>query len=179
MNYHDITKCDMLNGDGLRVVLWVAGCSHHCPGCQNPITHDPDGGIPFDEDAKSEIFKELSMNYHTGITFSGGDPFHQANIETVLSLAKEIREKFPDKTIWSYTGYTLDEIMQDTSSYGNTRRMLVDQLDVLVDGKYIESLRDINLQWVGSSNQTVYRFHRRKGALTNYESETISGTASK
>ena len=76
MRYHNITKDDMLNGDGLRVVLWVAGCSHHCKGCQNPITWDPDGGIPFDEAAKQEIFEQLDKDYISGITFSGGDPLH-------------------------------------------------------------------------------------------------------
>lgn len=79
MRYHNITKDDMLNGDGLRVVLWVAGCGHHCKGCQNPITWDPNGGIPFDDAAKAEIFEQLDKDYISGITFSGGDPLHEAN----------------------------------------------------------------------------------------------------
>lgn len=180
MNYHNITKCDMLNGDGLRVVLWVAGCDHHCPGCQNPITHDQNGGILFDEAAKAEIFKELSMDYCAGITFSGGDPFYQANIKTVLVLAKEIREKFPDKNIWSYTGYTLDEIMRDDSCYGNDRRLFASQLDVLVDGRYVEALRDADLHWVGSSNQIIHRLHFYKEKRTDdtYDSTTVFDAAS-
>ena len=79
MRYHNITKDDMLNGDGLRVVLWVAGCGHHCKGCQNPITWDPNGGIPFDDAAKAEIFEQLDKDYISGITFSGGDPLYEAN----------------------------------------------------------------------------------------------------
>ena len=92
MRYHNITKDDMLNGDGLRVVLWVAGCGHHCKGCQNPITWDPNGGIPFDDAAKAEIFEQLDKDYISGITFSGGDPLYEANRADVTALAKEIKE---------------------------------------------------------------------------------------
>ena len=94
MRYHNITKDDMLNGDGLRVVLWVAGCEHKCEGCHNPITWDPDGGLPFGEDEKSEIFTELDKPHISGITFTGGDPLYQSNINGVETLAKEIKEKY-------------------------------------------------------------------------------------
>lgn len=146
MRYHNITKDDMLNGDGLRVVLWVAGCSHGCPGCQNPVTWDPDGGIPFDEEAKQEIFTELDKDYVSGITFSGGDPLHEKNIDGVTALAREIREKYPQKTIWLYTGYTWKEIC---------KLEIVTYLDVLVDGRFEESKKDNNLHWRGSANQFV------------------------
>ena len=99
MRYHNITKDDMLNGDGLRVVLWVAGCEHHCPNCQNPVTWDINGGLEFDEAAKKEIFDELEKNYVSGITFSGGDPLHTQNRKDVGALIEEIKEKFPNKTI--------------------------------------------------------------------------------
>ena len=94
MRYHNITKDDMLNGDGLRVVLWVAGCEHHCPKCQNPVTWDINGGLEFDEAAKKEIFDELEKNYVSGITFSGGDPLHTQNRKDVGALIEEIKEKF-------------------------------------------------------------------------------------
>lgn len=94
----------MLNGDGLRVVLWVAGCNHCCKECQNPITWDPDGGLLFDESAKQEIFEQLEKPYISGITFSGGDPMHPVNRADVRELMSEIREKYPTKTIWMYTG---------------------------------------------------------------------------
>ena len=110
MRYHNITKDDMLNGEGLRTVLWVAGCSHHCPQCHNPVTWDINGGLVFDEQAKEELFEELKKDYVSGVTFSGGDPFHLENREEIGALAKEIREKFPDKTIWLYTGYRWEEI---------------------------------------------------------------------
>ena len=94
MQYHNITKDDMLNGDGLRVVLWVAGCGHACPGCHNPITWDENGGLPFDEAAKEEIFTELAKDYVSGVTFSGGDPLYPANREQVGALAREAHARF-------------------------------------------------------------------------------------
>ena len=100
MKYHDITKVDMKNGDGLRVVLWVSGCSHHCKECQNPITWNPDDGIVFDDSAKKEIFDELEKPYISGITFSGGDPLYETNRTEIRSLMQEIRTKYPNKTIW-------------------------------------------------------------------------------
>lgn len=146
MRYHNITKDDMLNGDGLRVVLWVAGCSHGCKGCQNPITWDPNGGIPFGEEDKEEIFEQLDKSYIEGITFSGGDPLHDSNIKDVTALAREIRAKYPQKTIWLYTGYLWEEIKN---------LPIVKCLDVLVDGKFDLATRDVNLKWKGSPNQRV------------------------
>ncbi len=146
MRYHNITKDDMLNGDGLRVVLWVAGCSHCCKECQNPITWDPDGGLPFDEDAKQEIFEQLEQSYISGITFSGGDPLHSANRLDVRNLMSEIREKYPDKTIWLYTGYEWKDIWHYP---------MMKYVDVVVDGEFKIDLRDTNLLWKGSSNQKV------------------------
>lgn len=146
MRYHNITKEDMLNGDGLRVVLWFAGCAHHCKNCQNPITWDPDGGLPFDEDAKQELFEELDKDYISGITFSGGDPLYLGTRDGLLELIKEIREKYPKKTIWLYTGYLWEEICD---------LELISYLDVVVDGKFVEELKDNNLPWKGSSNQRV------------------------
>ena len=138
MRYHNITKDDMLNGDGLRVVLWVAGCNHGCKGCQNPITWDPCGGLPFTEREKKEIFQELDKSYISGITFSGGDPLYPANVQDVTALAS--------KTIWLYTG-SLWKDVKDLE--------IVRYLDVLVDGKFVESLKDVNLAWRGSGNQKV------------------------
>ncbi len=99
----------MLNGDGLRVVLWVAGCEHHCPNCQNPVTWDINGGLEFDEAAKKEILMNLK-NYVSGITFSGGDPLHTQNRKDAGALIEEIKEKFPNKTIWIYSGYDWQEV---------------------------------------------------------------------
>ncbi len=146
MRFHNITKDDMLNGDGLRVVLWVAGCSHRCRECQNPVTWDPDGGIPFTEESKRELFAELGKPYISGVTFSGGDPLYRSNEPEILELAKEIREKFPGKTIWLYTGSVWDEIKDHE---------IIGYVDVLVDGEYVKELRSTQLYWRGSSNQRV------------------------
>ena len=146
MRYHNITKDDMLNGSGLRVVLWVSGCVHCCPHCQNPITWDPEGGLPFDESARQEIFDELEKDYISGITFSGGDPLYMGTREGLLELIREIRKRYPEKTIWLYTGYMWEEI---------SHLELISYLDVLVDGRFVEELKDNNLPWKGSSNQRV------------------------
>lgn len=161
MNYHNITHDDMLNGDGLRVVLWVAGCSHHCKGCQNPVTWDPNSGIPFDEDAKQEIFTELSKEYISGITFSGGDPLYIENVKEIFDLIKEIKEKFPTKTIWLYSGYKWEEIFSNSDLIPNYetiydyRKEIIELCDVFVDGEYVEDKRDVSLKWCGSSNQRI------------------------
>ncbi len=136
----------MLNGDGLRVVLWVAGCSHCCRECHNPVTWDVNGGLPFTEEEKQEIFRELNKDYISGITFSGGDPLHSANIMDVTELAKEIREKYPKKTIWLYTGALWEEVCKEE---------IVRYLDVLVDGEFEADKKDVTLHWKGSSNQRV------------------------
>ncbi len=146
MRYHNITKDDMLNGDGLRVVLWVAGCDHGCRGCQNPITWDPNGGLEFDEAAEQEIFDQLEKSYIAGVTFSGGDPLYWGNVHDITALAKKIKEKYPKKTIWLYTG----------SLWENLQKMeILKYLDVLVDGEFVEAKKDVSLQWKGSSNQRV------------------------
>lgn len=146
MRYHNITKDDMLNGDGLRTVLWVAGCSHGCRNCQNPITWDICGGLPFDDAAKEELFAELKKDYVSGVTLSGGDPLHKKNRDDAGALIREIHEKFPEKTIWVYTGYLWDEVKD---------LPFMRYVDVLVDGKFVEALKDTTLHWKGSSNQKV------------------------
>lgn len=136
----------MLNGDGLRVVLWVAGCNHCCKNCQNPLTWDPDGGLFFDQAAKAEIFEQLDKSYISGITFSGGDPLHPANRIDVRELMAEIKEKYPQKTIWLYTGDSWEDIRQYP---------LMKYVDVLVDGEFHQEEKDTKLLWKGSANQRV------------------------
>ena len=147
MRYHNISKDDMLNGAGIRVVLWVAGCAHACPGCHNPITHSIKGGLVFDDAAKKELFEELSKDYIEGITFSGGDPLHPVNIDDIGNLVKEISVKFPNKNKWLYTGYMWEDII--------TRIDYINLLDVVCDGKFELKFFDPKLKWVGSSNQRI------------------------
>ncbi len=146
MNYHDITKEDMLNGDGIRVVLWVSGCNHHCKNCQNPITWDENGGLPFDEAAEAELFEALDKPFIDGITFSGGDPLYPQNRDEVFRLIKKCRKLYPEKSIWLYTGYKWEEICNLAG---------IEDIDIVAEGEFIEELKDNNLKWVGSSNQRI------------------------
>ena len=169
MNYLKIEHEDVCNGTGLRVILWLSGCSHHCYNCQNPQTWNPDSGIPFDESAKQEVFNELSKDYISGITFSGGDPLYENNLDEILELVQEIRISFPEKTIWLYTGYKWNQIMntkvgqpifscEDLENKIQNilkRQKIIKLCDVLVDGEYIDEQRDITLKWRGSKNQRV------------------------
>ena len=136
----------MLNGEGLRTVLWVAGCSHNCPQCHNPVTWDINGGLAFDEAAKEELFEELKKDYISGVTFSGGDPLHEKNRKEIEKLAEDIREKFPDKTIWLYTGYEWEEICG---------LPFLPNIDVIVDREFKIEEKDNSLHWKGSANQRV------------------------
>lgn len=158
MNYHNITYPDQNNGDGLRVVLWVSGCSHHCRNCQNPQTWNPENGIMFDNNAKKEILNELKNTYISGITFSGGDPLYVKNLGTIEKLIDEIRVSLPNKTIWLYTGYTWEYVFGNNSNepiQNLIRQRIISKCDVVIDGEYIEELRDITLHWRGSLNQRV------------------------
>ena len=164
MNYHNITYPDMNNGSGLRVVLWCSACSHHCVGCQNPQTWDANSGIPFDEKAEEELFRELSKDYISGLTLTGGDPLHENNLDDILRIVNKIRLSMPTKTIWLYTGYTWEQIVNpvitddfNSSKYEliEKRQKIVSMCDVVVDGRYVNELRDITLKWKGSLNQRV------------------------
>lgn len=148
MNYHNILTDNMVNGEGLRTVLWVSGCGHFCPNCFNPQTWDKNSGIYFDEKSKQELFYYLSKPYIDGITLSGGDPLNEYNLTEINKLIDEIKIKFPTKTIWIYSGYTYEELDE-------IRRSIVNKCEVLIDGKYIHSLYDPNLLYRGSSNQRV------------------------
>lgn len=185
MNYHTITYPDQNNGTGLRVVLWLSACSHHCYNCQNPQTWNPNSGIPFDESAKQEIFTELSKDYISGLTLTGGDPLHENNLDEVLKLVQEIRISYHEKSIWLYTGYhvfinypeshrqhkvilstrprpnTSTNIIYDNELFSRKkeedrkRSEIISLCNVLVDGEYIDELRDITLAYRGSKNQRV------------------------
>lgn len=147
MNYIKITTADIANGEGVRCTLWTTGCSHHCPGCQNPTTWDPKEGIPFIEETMQKLLDELRPDYIRGLTFSGGDPLFIQNRLIVGYICERVREEFGNtKDIWMWTGYEWDDIKDwDHLHY----------IDVLVDGPYIEAERDISLPWAGSKNQRV------------------------
>lgn len=146
MNFHGIEKDSMLNGEGLRVVLWVSGCNHHCKGCHNPQTWDVDSGRKFTSDTVEELLEELDKNYIKGITLSGGDPFHPDNRYEVGQLCKLIKRYVPNKDIWIYTGYLFEEVKHLKA---------IEYTDVLVDGKFVQELADVNFPYAGSTNQRV------------------------
>lgn len=146
MNYIKITKVDIANGPGCRTVLWVSGCNHECKGCHNPQTWDCNVGAEFNNDSLNELLDSLEPDYIAGLTFSGGDPLYPKNRNTVMDIAKIVKEKYPQKNIWLWTGYLWDEI-KDISGLEN--------VDVVVDGPYIEEQRNISLPYSGSMNQRV------------------------
>lgn len=154
MRYHNITKADMLNGEGLRVVLWVSGCSHHCPACQNAFTWNENDGVDFDDNAINEIYKELENDWCDGITLSGGDPLFLKNRKTIRDLVLNIKTRYPNKTIWSYTGYTWEELMDQMPNDENLRDIL-NNIDVLCEGRFVLSLASIATHYVGSTNQRL------------------------
>lgn len=157
---------DMLNGDGLRVIIFLSGCEHHCHGCHNPETWDVNSGKEFTEAALEEILRELDKEYISGITFSGGDPLYDENVIPVYELISKIKSVYPQKTIWLYTGYkwedvkfelahTIMPVLSTEIIVEQIRARIVEQCDVLVDGKFVQSLFDVNCPWVGSTNQRV------------------------
>lgn len=150
MNYHNIKTDDMLNGDGLRVTCWVSGCNIGCFNCYNPQTWDFNSGIPFTEDTMQEILYDLSKPYIKGLTLSGGHPLDPHNAPKVLEIVKRVKMVFPNKDIWIYSGYEWENIIKN-----ETLREILKYTDVLVDGVYIDELRDISLPFRGSSNQRI------------------------
>lgn len=157
MNYHKIEKTSIANGEGIRVVLWVSGCSLHCKGCHNPETWSLNSGELFDENAKIELFEALGKSYIQGITLSGGHPLENENLNEIYKLILEIKEKYPNKDIWLYTGYHFEDIINSPlrDMCTTLRRRIVEMCDVVVDGKYVDELRNITLKWRGSENQRV------------------------
>lgn len=158
LRYHNITTDDMLNGEGLRTVLWLSGCNHRCKGCQNPLTWDPNDGLEFDNDAAIELVNKLKPDYISGLTLSGGDPFYPDNIDPLLDFIKKMDVLTPlrnDQNIWAYTGYRWEELTLKDNQFSYKAMKLLKYIDVLVDGPFIESLMDVKYHWAGSTNQRV------------------------
>lgn len=152
MNYHRYYPVDVVNGPGTRCTLFVAGCLHQCKGCYNKSTWNIDSGKPFTQTIENQIITDLQDQriVRQGLSLSGGDPLHPQNIEAVLQLVKRTKLECPDKDIWLWTGYTLDQLT-------TSQRTVVNYLDVLVDGKFIQALYEPNLLWRGSHNQVIHK----------------------
>lgn len=156
MNYATIKKHDIANGPGVRVSLFVSGCSHHCPGCFNPETWDFNYGKPFDSDAINEVLQAMEPSYIHGFSLLGGEPFELKNQQGVLPLLKEIKSKFPNKDIWCYTGYDFEkDILENMASTWNETTEMLSYIDILVDGEFVEAKKDVSLRFRGSSNQRI------------------------
>lgn len=156
MNYGEIKKCDIANGEGVRVTLFVSGCTHHCKNCFQPETWDFSYGKPFDETAFREVLTALSPYYISGLTLLGGEPFEPQNQRALLPLLREVRARFPQKSIWCYTGYTLEsDLLSDSRARCECTDEMLSLLDVLVDGEFIEEQKNISLPFRGSQNQRI------------------------
>lgn len=170
MYYQKITKNDVANGEGVRVTLWVSGCEHHCDECHNPGTWNPKSGIRFDYDAYKELISALDKPWVAGLTLSGGDPLHPHNISSVSGLVRHIKRLFPNKTIWCYTGYTLDYLWE-LSNYSTDVDLILEHVDILVDGQYKKELKDVTYPWAGSSNQRVWANVNGEWVQSKYDKE--------
>ena len=152
MNYSRILRADIANGPGFRCTVWATGCLRKCPGCFNPEAQDPNFGKLFDDEAKQKIFKELSDPHCSGLSLMGGEPLSVCsdNRKQVIQLCKEVKERFPEKDIWMWSGFLLEEIINDASM-----RPILDYIDVLVDGPFVQEKKDLSTPFRGSTNQRI------------------------
>jgi len=173
MNYATIKKCDIANGEGVRVSLFVSGCTHFCKDCFNSCAWDFSYGEEFTKKTEEEIFRELDLPYVNGLSLLGGDPFEVENQYGLLPFIKKVKERYPQKNIWCYTGNVLhDDLKSFTNSKYNTpvTEELLSYIDILVDGEFMAELADITLKFKGSSNQRVIDMNasRKKGETIIY-----------
>ena len=156
MNYAEIKNCDIANGPGVRISLFVSGCTHHCPGCFNEEAWDFGYGRPFTEDTIREILDMLKPHYIRGLTLLGGEPFEPQNQGAVVELLRRVKEAYPEKSIWAFSGYLFDRdiLSGRLGDWGITREYL-SYLDVLVDGPFVEAKKNLSLRFRGSENQRL------------------------
>ena len=156
MNYAAIKLSDIANGPGVRVSLFVSGCTNHCENCFQPETWDFNYGKPFDAETENELLAMLGRPYIKGLTVLGGEPFEPSNQRALLPFLEKVRERYPDKGIWIYSGFTFEELMRDGSHPRCEATLpLLRLVDVLVDGRFVEKLKDLSLRFRGSSNQRL------------------------
>ena len=168
MNYSVIKNCDIANGPGARVSLFVSGCTHHCPGCFQPETWDFSYGKPFTKETEELILSLLEPWYIEGLTLLGGEPFEPENQIELLPFVSKVNERFPKKTIWAYSGFTLEELLRRSGADGIITLSLLNKIDILVDGPFVTAKKDLRLKFCGSSNQRLIDLRRtiNTGVLT-------------
>ena len=159
MNYALIRKNDIANGIGVRVSLFVSGCRHHCKGCFNPDTWNFNFGREFTSETEDEIIEALRPSYIEGLSLLGGEPFEPENQKVLVKLLKRVKQELPEKNIWCYTGYLLEELKgeKDSRAFTDTTLEMLSMIDTLVDGEFVEELKDISFQFRGSSNQRIIK----------------------
>lgn len=164
MNYCAIKRSDVANGPGMRVTLFVSGCTNRCPGCFQPETWDFDYGEPFTKEVEDRIIQLLSPGYISGLTLLGGDPFEPANQRALLPFLKRVRRELPKKNIWAFTGFVLDKELWKDGSYPRCEVTddMLELIDVLVDGRFVESLKNVTLKFRGSSNQRLIDMNKTR-----------------
>ena len=156
MRYSEIKNCDIANGPGVRVTLFVSGCTHRCEGCFNEVTWDFNYGRPFDEDTEKKIIADLEPDYIAGLTLLGGEPLEYANWQALLPFVRSVKKQYPNKDIWCYTGYLFEEdILDRFCAQWDDMKEFLSYIDVLVDGEFVLAQKDISLQFRGSDNQRI------------------------
>ena len=165
MNYSLIRNCDIANGPGVRVSLFVSGCTHHCPGCFQPETWDFNYGKKFTDETIWEILRLLEPNYIDGLTVLGGEPLDERTMDDVWALLNVVRRMgSPEKTVWLYTGSTLEQLRARPCQYGQLTKDILNQVDILVDGPFVEAKKDLRLKFCGSSNQRLIDVQKTEAA---------------
>lgn len=175
MNYGEIKSCDIANGEGVRVSLFVSGCTHHCKNCFNAETWDFDFGEPFTREIEDKIIEELAPDYIDGFSLLGGEPFEPQNQKVLLPFLRRIKDKYPQKSVWCYTGYLFDkELKSESRARCKYTDEMLSLIDVLVDGEFVQELYDISLQFKGSTNQRIIDVQKSiaKGQIVLYEPQS-------
>ena len=168
MNYAEVKYCDIANGLGCRTVLFVSGCRNACKGCFQPETWAFDFGSSFDEEIQKQIIDSLAPAYVQGLTLLGGDPFEEENQRALLPFVRQVKEKYPSKDIWAYTGYILDrDLVENGRKYTEATEELLSYIDILVDGPFMEDRKNLKIQFRGSENQRIIDMNesRRLGEI--------------
>ncbi len=164
MYYAAIKPCDIANGPGVRVSLFCSGCTHHCPGCFQPETWDFRFGKPFTPEVRQTLLSRLAPDYIAGLTLLGGEPFEPENQTALLPFVSSVREKLPQKTIWAYSGFTLDALLERKGETGEITSAMLAKIDVLVDGPFVEAKKKLGLRFRGSENQRLIDLRKTETA---------------
>ena len=173
MNYADIRPIDVANGPGIRVSVFVSGCTHACPECFNPEAWDFAYGQPFTQESVETVLQAMEKPYIRGLSLLGGEPFHPNNQAAVLDLVRRARERFPEKDVWCYTGYFFESLA--AGEVGEYSRALLEQLDVLVDGPFVIALKNLGLRFRGSSNQRIIQVQPslERGEIVLWDEQSV------